>query len=364
MKRVFLTLVFAAVAVSAQSPARRATNIGALMAYPGYYHLRPVLLVAQVGTRDDGMRVAADESGTLPVTSREAIGTDGINEIRGELWDLGRMKQDDPRLTSIEIQRVFHVDPNSTWPKPGEALAIVATAMEPAKTPAAPSIRAIVLYPTRYIDQKVSIVGQFEGRNLTGDLPDAPGRSRWDFVLRAADASIWVTGIRPRGKGFDLAVDQRIDTGRWLQVTGTVQQGRGLQWINAEAGTLEPGKPPAETPSPEATIVLPPAPPPEVVFSAPTDEETDVAPTTKVRIQFSRDIDVSTLKSRVRVRYVDRGGSVPVDTTFEYVAANRELIVSFVKPLERFRTVKIDFAEGVLGTDKQPLKTWSVTFST
>ena len=68
----------------------------------------------------------------------------------------------------------------------GEVTAIVATAVAPPRTPAAtPSIRAIVLNPSRYLDQKVTVTGQFDGRNLLGDLPDAPGRSRYDFVLRS-----------------------------------------------------------------------------------------------------------------------------------------------------------------------------------
>jgi hypothetical protein len=36
------------------------------------------------------------------------------------------------------------------------------------------------------------ITGQFYGRNLNGDLPDAPRQSRYDFV-RSARPSIWVT---------------------------------------------------------------------------------------------------------------------------------------------------------------------------
>ena len=108
-----------------------------------------------------------------------------------------------------------------------------------APPPPAPSIRAIVLNPSRYLDQKVTITGQYSGRNLLGDLPDAPAKSRYDFVLRSADAAIWVINMRPKpgeGKEFELALDSRIDTGRWLQVRGTMQQGRGLQWLDAEAG--------------------------------------------------------------------------------------------------------------------------------
>ena len=153
-----------------------------------------------------------------------------------------------------------------------------------ATTPSAPSIRNIVLFPSRYRDQKVTVVGQFGGRNLLGDLPDAPGQSRWDFVVRSADAAVWVTNLRPKGKDFELALDARIDTGRWVEVSGTLQQGRGLQWLNAEGGSIRITAAPKDTPE-QPVIRVAAAPPPEVVFSAPTGEETDVLTSASVRIQ-------------------------------------------------------------------------------
>jgi hypothetical protein len=227
----------------------------------------------------------------------------------------------------------------------------------------------MVLYPSRYLEQKVTVVGQFAGRNLLGDLPDAPARSRYDFVLRSVDAAIWVTGIQPRGKDFDLALDARIDTGRWLEVTGTLQQGRGLQWLEAQAGSLKLSKPPAETAAP-TPIRVPAAPPPEVVFSAPTQDETDVSLSASVRIQFSRDIDPATLKGRLRVQYAGpdkaAGGepALKLEFTTEYRAATRVLEIRFSQPLERFRTLQIDLPEAVLGTDQQPLRPWMLTFMT
>jgi hypothetical protein len=374
-RRVLLLIVLgaavagAAASVWAQPPSRHATNIPALLAYPGFFHLRPVLIVGKVETGATGDLKVSDEGGSIALIAKNGA-PDGVNEVRGELWDLGRFKADDPRLNGIDIKRVFHVDPEASWPRPGEALAFFATTVAPASAPTAPSIRAIVLNPARYLDQKVTIVGQYEGRNLAGDLPDAPGRSKYVFVLRAADAAIWVSGIQPKGKGFDLSLDRRIDTGRWLQVTGTLQQGRGLQWLVAEAGTLEPGTAPSEAPPIEAPITVAPAPPPEVIFSAPTADETDVPPATKLRIQFSRDIDAATLRNRVRAHYVDAAPGGPaaaaaqIELTTDYVGANRELVVAFKAPLARLRRVQVEILDGVLGTDKQPLKPWSVTFET
>jgi hypothetical protein len=267
-------------------------------------------------------------------------------------------------------------------------MAIVAASIAPAPpAPAIPdsdhtrapgfpatSLRSIVLDPSRHIDRRVTITGQYYGRNLTGDLPDSPQQTRYDFVLRSADASIWVTNLRPRGKdargrNFELGLDARIDTGKWLQVSGTVRQGRGLLWIEGHPGSFQLAEAPPQVVEVEAPVRVPVAPPAEVIFSAPTEEETDVSTGTNVRIQFSREIDPATFKGRIRVSYPEvsrppQGATTipPSDFTFEYRGFNRVLELNFVKPLERFRTLKIELLDGILGTDRQPLKPFTLTF--
>ena len=368
---VAVGLALTAVA-DAQPATRRATNLTTLLAYPGFFHARPIVIVGKVGVEKDELRLSDDNvsihllfKGTAP---------DGLDEVRGEFWDLGRMKPDDIRLSTYDLRQTFKIDPNAPWPRPGEVTAIVATAVAPAVVPTQPSIRAIELNPSRYLDQKVAITGQFSGRNLLGEMPDAPGKSRYDFVLRSTDAAIWVTNMRPKlkdtnGKEFELGLDARIDTGRWLTLRGTVQQARGLLLVDAEAGSLALAKPPVETHTEEEPIRVPAGPPPEVVFSTPTEDETDVLMSTSVRIQFSRDLDQSTLKGRIKPHYLqsqsaERGepATPPVEFTFQYSAANRVLEIKFTKPLERFRTLKVDLVEGIVGTDGQPLKPWTLTF--
>jgi hypothetical protein len=358
----------------AQPMTRRATNLAAVLGYPGYYHGRPIVIVGKVGVEKDQLRVSDEAEHSVHLLFK-GTAPDGLDEVRGEFWDIGRMKPDDPRLSAYDLRGTFKIDPDAAWPRPGDVTAIVATAVTPA--PAAPpaSLRAIVLNPTRFLDQKVAITGQYSGRNLLGDLPDAPGKSRYDFVLRSADAAIWIINMRPRmkdaaGKDMELGLDARIDTGRWLSIRGTVQQGRGLLWIDAEAGSLALAKPPTETVAEDQPIRVPAGPPPEVVFSAPTEDETDVSLSTTVRIQFSRDIDQSTLKGRIRARYLDaqsveRGEPTTpsADFTFQYFGANRVLEIKFTKPLERFRTLKIELVDGILGTDAQPLKPWMLSFA-
>src|SRR3954468_8894681 len=301
-----MVAVFAAstVVIDAQPVTRRATNLAAVLAYPGYYHGRPILIVGKVGIDKDQFRVQDEAEHSIHLLFK-GTPPDGLDEIRGEFWDLGRMKPDDPRLTGYDLRSVFKIDPDGAWPRPGEVTAIVATAVAAAAAAAPPSLRPIVLQPSRFLDQKVAVTGQFSGRNLLGDLPDAPAKSRYDFVLRSADAALWVINMRPRmrdanNRDFELGLDARIDTGRWLSLRGTVQQGRGLLWIDAEAGSLALAKPPTDTVADEEPIRVPAGPPPEVVFSAPTQDETDVPTSTTVRVQFSRDIDQSTLKNRIK----------------------------------------------------------------
>jgi len=360
------------ITLTAQTGAgRRATNIAALLGFPGFYHGRSIVLVANVAVEDNELRVT-DEAGAIHLVFK-GNAPDGLDEIRGEFWDIGRMKPDDVRLSNYDLRTTFKIDPDAAWPRPGDVKVIVATAVSPASPPAAPSIRSIVLHPTRYIDQKVTVTGQFSGRNLLGELPEAPGRSRYDFVLRSTDAAIWIINMRPKvrdssNKEMELGLDSRLDTGRWLEVRGQVQQNRGLLWLDAEPGTLKLSRPPQETQTADETpIRVAAGPPPEVIFSAPTEDETDVMQNSTVRIQFSRDLDPATLKGRVRVQYAGAQSGGPaaasLDFTTNYNGANRVVEIRFAKPLERFRTVKVDLLEGILGTDGQPLKPWTLNFS-
>ena len=365
MKRlVVLALLFTSVA--AQAPQRRTANIAALLAHPGFYHQHAVIVVGKLERRNSGELRLVDDAGSVKVVFRGSE-PDELAEVRGEFWDLGRMSQDDPRLANYDPRTTFQIDPNTNWPKPGEVGVIMAGAVAPAPPPMAPSIRNLVLYPGRFVNQKVTVTGQFGGRNLLGDLPEAPARSRYDFVVRSSDAAIWVVNLRPRGKDFELALDARIDTGRWVEISGVVQQGRGLTILDATAGAIRLTKPPAETTA-DSPIRVPSAPPPEVVFSAPIDGETDVSSRTNVRVQFSRDINPATFKGRIAVRYGPAPGSVnetaspPLEFTTQYMPGTRVLEIRFVQPLESFRPVQIDLVDGILGSDQQTLRPWTLKF--
>jgi hypothetical protein len=368
MKRLVVLGVLLATSVAAQAPQRRTTNIAALLAHPGFYHLHPVVLVGKLELRNSGEMRLVDDAGSVRVIFKGSI-PDEPAEVRGEFWDLGRMNADDPRLASYDLRATFQIDPDGAWPKPGQIGVILAGAVAPAAPPLAPSVRNLVLYPDRFVNQKVTITGQFGGRNLLGDLPDAPGRSRYDFVVRSSDAALWVVNLRPRGRDFELDLGARIDTGRWVEVSGIVQQWRGLTLLDATTGSIRLTKPPTETTA-ESTIRVPSGPPPEVVFSAPTEGETEVSSRTNVRIQFSRDINPATFKGRIAVRYgptppgVTETAPPPLEFTTQYLPGTRVLEIRFVQPLELFRGVQVDLVDGIIGTDQQTLRPWTLKFET
>jgi hypothetical protein len=362
-----ITALWSATALG-QAGTRRVATIPAIRAYPGFYHGQPVLVRGEIRDAESRPSVASNEE-SIRLLTRETVPSAGSYDVRGEVLDIGRLNQDDPRLSGVDL-RPFGVDPSDHWPRQGEVVLLRATSFEKAQPLAAPSIRALALDPWRYEGQHVTVRGQFRGRNLFGDVPQAPAaaaESRGEFVIRSADAAIWVLGKRPKGRGFQLDPDSRIDTRRWIEVSGMVQYARGLVWIAAqELQEVEPQKEQttAEAPPPPQPI------PPEVLFSAPTQDETDVPLTTHVRIQFSRDINTESLKGHVRVSYSgvqsqERGEPQPpaVEPQLRYDPAGRVLDIGFASPLERFRTVRVELLDGISGTDGAPMKPWTLTFS-
>lgn len=366
MKRVglcapALVLLTAVSLVGQSGGTRRATNTAALVAHPEFFHQHPVVVTGELQFLDSGETRLTNDGVSVRVVSNGSTPS-GVVEVRGEFWDLGKFNADDPRLATYDLRRVFGIDPEGSWPRVGQVMALMASAVTSATQPSAPSIRNVVLFPSRYADQRITLVGQFGGRNLLGDLADAPAQSRWDFVLRSADAAVWVTNLRPRGKDFELALDARIDTGRWLEVSGLLQQGKGLQWLNGEAGSLKITTAPKDV-TDQPRVRVEPAPAPEVVFSAPTNDETDVAPTSTVRIQFSRDMDQTTFRGRIRVRY-ETPTAPAVQFTTQYLPGNRVLELKFATPFERFSKVLVELQDGIAATDKQMLAPWTLAFET
>lgn len=362
------TAFLAASAVNAQPPQRRATTITALRSYPGFYHQQTVLVVGDVkGTVERA--TIGNEEGAVTLIARELPRQQRV-EARGTFLDIGRMSQDDPRLIPFNLAERIRGIYQDRWPKPGEELLVILSASVPppaATEISAPPLRSVAMEPAKFEGQKVSIIGQFRGRNLFGDLPEAPIQNRYSFVLRSSDAAIWVMGLQPKGRDFNFDASRRLDSGRWVKVAGTVQTARGLTWL--EGASIELAAEPPQTTAVE--IDVPPPPPVEVLFTAPTEGEADVQLTERIRMQLSRDLDPESLEGRIRLTYSsadsqDRGEPQPpsIPYTTNYVKENRALEIRPVEPLERFRLVTLEVLPGVKGTDGGEMLPFKLTFTT
>ena len=355
-----ILLAAAAAAAVAQPQPRRATTITAIRNYPGFYHQQTVLVIGDVKGSPERATIGTDE-GALTLIAREV--REGRTEARGQVLDVGRLAQDDPRLIPFNLLDRVRAQYQDRWPKPGEELILImgGSAPPPSSTNiTAPPLRTVAMEPAKFEGQKVTIVGQFRGRNLFGDLPEAPAQNRYQFVLRSSDAALWVMGVQPKGRTFNFDPAKRIDTGRWVKVQGTVRTAKGLTWL--EGTSIELAPEPEETT--EVAIDLPPPPPVEILFTAPAEGEGDVRSTERIRMQLSRDLDPASLKDRIRLTYSDSKEAPSIAFTASYTRENRALEIKPTEPLERFKVVRMEILEGVKGTDGGPMAPFVLTFTT
>ena len=344
---------------------RIATSVDMLLASAVFFHGRNVVVKQRVVTEGAYTRLAESPK-LIYVFWRDRVPSGDVGEVRGEFWDLGRIDPRDARFTAYDLVGLVDAVNRGQWPGRDQIYILAGASLVPSPPAGAPTIRAIALSPDDYLDREVKVVGRFKGRNLYGDLPIALGLGKWDFVVQSADGALWVTGARPRGEGFELDPSKRVDTGNWVEVTGVVKRQGVTPYIDARTIALatEPDEPPVQVKVPPP----PPQPPPTVIFSAPIQDDVAVDPDSPVRIQFSRDLDRRSLRDRVSVSYVapptgTPPGPVP-EFTVTYNDIARAIEIQFASPLEAFREVQVELREGITAIDGQPLKPWTLNFST
>ncbi|MEO5894633.1 MAG: Ig-like domain-containing protein [Vicinamibacterales bacterium] len=348
----------------AQGTTRSATTASALIASAGFYHGKNVVIDSET-TGESGLTRLAGTARPIFVLLKDRV-PGGKGEIRGEFWDLGRIEQGDSRFSGHDFAQLLEATTRGRWPRRDEVYIIIGAALLPSSPAAAPSLRAIALRPDEYEGREVKVVGRFKGRNLYADLPQALGKTKWDFVLQSAEGALWVTGVRPKGKGFDLDPVARVDTGRWLEVTGVVSIIGSTPYITASALQLATAPQTlVEVPVPEQ----PRMPAPEVIFSAPVPDDRDVEVGVRVRIQFSRDIDPRTIEGHIRVSYIasptGEASAPPLPAfTMTYNDVAHAIEIRFAQPLPRFQQVKVELLEGIIALDRQAVKPWTLTFTT
>jgi hypothetical protein len=374
LSALILAMLLSGASASAQiraetSSGRKATTLTALTSYAGFYHLQPVRVRARLVTDQVGTALLSGETRLLTVGEAAIAQVEGDVEVTGTFIDVGRLTPDDQRVATHGLVALSQKVLQRDWPSQGELPVLAVSEVKKAEPLAAPSIRGLALDPQRYDGQTVTVSGRFRGRNLFGDQPAGPGRSKFDFVIQLADSSVWVVGRRPKGMGFDLNVDARVDTGRWLEVQGDVHSSKGLVWVEAIAvrtTTAVSDAGPAET----TVEVAATAPPPQVIFSTPTASEVDVSVDARVRLQFSRDMTPTSFKGNVVAEYDAREAAergIPPAAIPSFVAnydqGRRTLELKFNAPFERFRTVIIRLSPGITAFDKQPLVAYELRFT-
>ena len=358
--------------LSAQPTRHTPTTLAALDAYTTFFHRQPVVVHAtpEGDLRDVFITDGEHRIRALNVAPPVA-GESELLEIDGTFWDVGRLQPDDPRLADQGLERLSERLLNKPWPASGELRVLIADETRRADEGDDATIRTVSLEPTRYRDQTVTVTGRFRGRNLFGDLPEAPGTSPTDFVLQSAEAAVWIVGKEPRGDGFDLDVRARVDTRRWLQVTGIVRGSDRL--VEIEAEEIEEVERPALA-APAATSaedVTQAGPSPEVIFSAPTQDDTGVATDVLVRFQFSRDMDADSFDGSVEAEYfgtaqtaASRADGAGLELDVEYRPRNRVINIRFAEPLLPYRTLEVRLRNGILATDGATLVSHTLRFTT
>ena len=109
----------------------------------------------------------------------------------------------------------------------------------------------------------------------------------------------------------------------------------------------------------------------EVIFHLPRQDEAGVSLRAPVRLQFSADLDPSTLAGNITLQYSvedsrDRGEPEPpvIRFTATYDGKDRSVTVRPATPWERFREVRLRLSDGIRGTSGAPLTPFALAFTT
>ena len=226
-------------------------------------------------------------------------------------------------------------------------------------TLAALDLRELVKDPTPHLGTQMVVLGKFRGSNLYGDLSIRDKRTPRDFVIKVADAAIWVTGRRPRGKGFRLDPAKRRDTGEWLRVIGEPFEEAGKVYFRAAKVEIaeEPDDPDLEPLRVARAEEKGLGPPPEVTFTLPLSGERDIPVTSEFQVQFSKDMKEESFHRNVDLLYADDdgiGNPFP-DLEVSYDGPSRTLTVRPGKELQPGKEIRLILYDAISDKEGQKL---------
>ncbi len=361
-----------------------AVSVEDLARTPGRYHETAVLVRGRLGfgvgtdmrvhVLEDPDNFASEILMAEPFMAGQQLQFLGASELEVEGWFFSTRMLDQYTARAHPILRNYPFDPswiNSMDMRSEGFLAVVsvvpagttddlaeergkaaraemeigdAVKIEPGSV-AAVSLHDLLAAPGPYVGHRIEVVGKFRGNNLFGDLSIHDKRTPRDFVIKTADDAIWVTGMRPAGKGFRLDPKRRRDTGEWIRVFGRPWMSDGMVFLRAErlelAGNPEdPDLEPVDIRAAEAEARKEDTRPLRVVFSLPLDGERAIPLDSQFRVQFSNRMDPASFNASVDLLYENDWDANPFpDLEVTYDAANRTMLVIPNAELEPDRDV-------------------------
>jgi hypothetical protein len=192
----------------------------------------------------------------------------------------------------------------------------------------------------------VRVVGRFRGRNLFGDLPPRSQKGAQDWVIKSERAAVWITGHKPGGEGWALDLES-AGANEWLEVVGRPRVRSGVAYLQAAKVALVAPPRGARVVPPRKMLSSTPTEPPSVVFCLPLEGE-QIGPTSRVVVQFDRNMDEQSFKDRVRLRE-ESGNEVPVRLSYD--ETHRSLVVTPLRPPAAGRGHQVQLLPGIVDVD-------------
>ena len=368
-------------------------SVDELVSSGGRYNDRPVIVRGQLeyGDMEDQRNNIYELQGESSLRSVR-VGTSGLNsfanlqykvgnevEVSGIFFDLtGIMSSGQHPMLSYypgAVRSQTSIDANNFIAvTSAEILLPLESDLDPDKPEEEPDIidpefdvqglsdvdlRDLLKNPEPYQGKRIVVVGKFRGNNLYGDLNIRDKRTPRDFVIKVAEAALWVTGRRPRGGDFRLDPKKRRDTGNWLKVTGQPWEFEEILYLRAEKIELvekpaDPNLEPIKVVRKEESELPPP---PEVTFTLPLDGERAIALDSEFQVQFSSDMKSGSFNRNVDLLYGDDDGVSNPFPGLEvlYENSTRTLTVRPNKILEPGKQIHLILYDDIQDEDGQSI---------
>ena len=216
------------------------------------------------------------------------------------------------------------------------------------------SIQALTTTPPAN-GELVRVVGRYRGENWYGDLPNSSRRGLGDWVIKDGLFALWVTGRRSDRDGSTLGMNATRDSRLWLAVTGTVEERKGMVYLKARRIELTP---PPDTGGQVISTLTSRRPlvPADIAFLAPVSGVEPATTDQQFLVRFTKPMDESTLRDRVKVRYADLPDAALPRTSVTYYAERMfSIMVDPGEALQLGRTVELVLLPGIKDADGLPL---------